>query len=37
MKMHWWSWILVAVAVVLVGLFAVQAPEIVRYAKIRRM
>ncbi len=37
MRMSGWNWALVVIAVVLVGLFAVQAPEIVRYAKIKRM
>lgn len=37
MRMSGWNWVLVVIAVVLVGLFAVQAPEIVRYAKIKRM
>jgi Sec-independent protein translocase protein TatA len=37
MKMSWWSWVLIVIAAVVVGLFAVQAPEIARYVRIKRM
>jgi hypothetical protein len=37
MRMNGWSWFWVVVAAVVVTLFAVQAPEIVRYVKIKRM
>ena len=37
MRMNGWSWLLIVVAAVVVALFAVQAPEIARYVKIKRM
>jgi len=37
MKMNGWSWLLIVLGVVVVGLFAVQAPEIARYVRIKRM
>jgi hypothetical protein len=32
-----WSWVLVVFGVLVVGLFAIQAPEIARYLRIKRM
>jgi hypothetical protein len=37
MKMNGWNWLLVVIAAVVVALFAVQAPEIARYVRIKRM
>lgn len=37
MRMSGWSWLLIVFVVLVVGLFAVQAPEIARYLRIRRM
>jgi hypothetical protein len=35
--MNGWSWLWVVLAAVVVGVLAFQAPEIVRYVKIKRM
>ena len=35
--MRWWSWLLIVIAAAVVGLFAVQAPEIARYVRIKKM
>jgi hypothetical protein len=37
MKMNAWSWVLVAVGVVVVAMVAIQAPDIARYMRIKRM
>ena len=37
MKMSWWSWVLIVIGVAVVALFALQAPEIARYVRIKRM
>jgi|GEM_PF-2780398 len=35
--MNAWYWVLVVIGVLVVGLFAIQAPEIARYVRIKRM
>ncbi len=35
--MNAWSWVLIVFGVLIVGLFAIQAPEIARYVRIKRM
>lgn len=37
MRMNAWYWVLVVIGVLVVGLFAIQAPEIARYVRIKRM
>jgi hypothetical protein len=37
MRMSIWSWVLIVIGVLIVGLFAIQAPEIARYLRIKRM
>jgi len=35
--MNAWYWVLIVIGVLVVGLFAIQAPEIARYVRIKRM
>jgi hypothetical protein len=37
MRMSAWSWVLIVIGALIVGLFAIQAPEIARYLRIKRM
>lgn len=37
MRMNAWYWVLIVIGVLVVGLFAIQAPEIARYVRIKRM
>ncbi len=37
MKMNVWTWIVVGVAVVVLGALATGAPDIVRYVRMKRM
>jgi len=37
MRLNAWSWILIVFGVLVAGLFAIQAPEIARYLRIKRM
>jgi hypothetical protein len=35
--MNVWSWVLIVVGVLVVAVFAIQAPDIARYMRIKRM
>ncbi len=37
MRMNGWNWVLVVIVAALVAVFAIQAPEIARYVRIKRM
>jgi hypothetical protein len=37
MRMSGWSWVCIAVGVAVIAMVAVQAPDIARYMRIKRM
>ena len=37
MKMQWWNWLLIGLAVIVVGALVAGGPDIARYVKMKRM
>ena len=37
MKMHWWTWVLVAIVVLVALPVVASAPELARYMRIKKM